>query len=37
MKGFVGVTDKDWFAFFSHQAGIDELNFWEARPEVASS
>jgi len=26
MKGFVGVTDDDWFAFLSQQSGIDELN-----------
>jgi len=26
MKGFVGVTDNDWFAFLSQQSGIDELN-----------
>jgi len=29
MKGFVGVTDNDWFAFLSHQPGIDEVNFWQ--------
>jgi len=27
MKGFVNVTDIDWFAFLSQQAGIDEVNF----------
>jgi hypothetical protein len=27
MKGFVGVTDNDWFAFLSQQPGIDEVNF----------
>jgi len=25
MKGFVGVTDNDWFTFLSQQPGIDEL------------
>jgi hypothetical protein len=29
MNGFVGVTDNDWFAFLSHQPGIDEVNFWQ--------
>jgi len=29
MKGFVGVTDNDWFVFLSQQAGIDEVNFWQ--------
>jgi putative restriction endonuclease len=29
MKGFVGVTDNDWFAFLSQQPGIDEVNFWQ--------
>jgi len=28
MKGFVGITDNDWFAFLSQQPGIDEVNFW---------
>jgi len=27
MKDFVGVTDNDWFAFFSQQPGTDETNF----------
>jgi len=27
MKGFVGVTDNDWFAFLAQQPGIDELSF----------
>jgi hypothetical protein len=27
MKGFVGVTDNDWFAFLSKQPGIDEVDF----------
>jgi putative restriction endonuclease len=29
MKGFVGVTDNEWFDFLSHQPGIDEVNFWQ--------
>ena len=31
MKGFVGVTDNDWFAFLSQQPGLDEVNFWQPR------
>ena len=27
MKGFVGVTDNDWFYFLSQQLGIDEVNY----------
>jgi len=27
MKGYVGVTGNDWFAFLSQQPGIDEVNF----------
>jgi len=34
MKGFVGVTDNDWFAFLSQQPGIDEANFWQTHPTV---
>ena len=29
MKGFVGVTDNEWFTFLSQQPEIDELNFWQ--------
>jgi len=29
MKGFVGVTDNDWFTFLSQQREIDEVNFWQ--------
>ncbi|MBN1103295.1 MAG: HNH endonuclease [Deltaproteobacteria bacterium] len=29
MKGYVGVTDKDWFDFLSQRPGIDEVNFWQ--------
>ncbi len=31
MKGFVGVTDNDWFAFLAQQPEIDEVNFWQPR------
>lgn len=29
MKGYVGVTDNDWFEFLAKQPGIDEVNFWQ--------
>lgn len=29
MKGYVGVTDNDWFNFLSQQPEIDEVNFWQ--------
>ena len=29
MKGFVGITDNDWFAFLSQKPDIDEVNFWQ--------
>lgn len=29
MKGYIGVTDNDWFTFLSRQPGIDEVNFWQ--------
>jgi putative restriction endonuclease len=29
MKGFIGVTDNDWFVFLSRQPEIDEVNFWQ--------
>ena len=29
MKGYIGVTDNDWFIFLSQQPGIDEVNFWQ--------
>ena len=29
MKGFVGVTDNDWFEFLSKLPEIDEVNFWQ--------
>jgi len=31
MKGFVGVTDNNWFAFLSQQPGIDAVDFWQKR------
>jgi putative restriction endonuclease len=29
MKGYVGITDNDWFEFLAQQPGIDEVNFWQ--------
>jgi putative restriction endonuclease len=29
MKGYVGVTDNEWFEFLAQQPGIDEVNFWQ--------
>ena len=29
LKIFVGVTDFDWFSYFSGMPGIDEVNFWQ--------
>ena len=29
MKGYIGVTDNDWFTFLSQQPEIDEVNFWQ--------
>ena len=29
MKGYVGVTDNDWFNFLSQQPEIGEINFWQ--------
>jgi putative restriction endonuclease len=29
MKGFIGITDNDWFEFLANQQGIDEVNFWQ--------
>jgi putative restriction endonuclease len=36
MKGFVGVTDNDWFVFLAQQPGIDEVNFWQPGTEANS-
>jgi hypothetical protein len=35
MKGFVGVTDNDWFAFLSQHQGTDEVNFWQPSADVS--
>lgn len=29
MRGFIAVTDNDWFEFLSQQPEIDEVNFWQ--------
>lgn len=29
MRGYIGVTDNEWFSFLSKQHGIDEVNFWQ--------
>ena len=29
MKGFIGITDDEWFAFLSSLKDIDEVNFWQ--------
>ena len=29
MKGYVGVTDNNWFDFLSQRPEIDEVNFWQ--------
>ncbi len=36
MKGFVGVTDNDLFAFLFQQLGIDEVNFCKLTPKPRS-
>jgi hypothetical protein len=28
MKGFIGVTDNDWFAILSHKSEIGDINFY---------
>jgi putative restriction endonuclease len=28
-KGYVGVTDSDWFEFLSHRRDLRECNFWQ--------
>ena len=35
MRGFVGITDNDWFAFLFQQPGIDEANFWQPSADVS--
>ncbi len=29
MRGFIAVTDDDWFSFLSERPEIDEVNFWQ--------
>lgn len=29
MKGYIGITDGDWFRFLASQPGIEEVNFWQ--------
>lgn len=29
VRGYVAVTDNDWFEFLGAQEGIDEVNFWQ--------
>ena len=29
MRGYVGVTDNDWFRFLSGRPDLDEVNFWQ--------
>lgn len=29
MKGFVAITDREWFEFLSQRPEIDEVNFWQ--------
>jgi hypothetical protein len=36
-KGFVGVTDHDWFAFLSKQPEMGEVNFWQPRALISHS
>ncbi len=28
-KGYIGLTDPDWYQFLSQQAYVDECNFWQ--------
>lgn len=38
MKGFVDVTDNEWFALLSQQLGIDEVNFWQpSKPKMSNA
>ena len=30
-KGFIGLTDPDWYRFLSSQPHVDEVNFWQPR------
>ncbi len=29
MRGYLGVTDLDWYRFLHRQPGLDEVNFWQ--------
>ena len=29
MRFWVGLTDRDWFDFLSHQRDVEEVNFWQ--------
>ncbi|MFC1841396.1 HNH endonuclease [Thermodesulfobacteriota bacterium] len=29
MRGYIGVTDNEWFKYLAQQPGIDEVNFWQ--------
>lgn len=31
MRGYVGVTDTDWYEFLSARPGLTEVNFWRPR------
>lgn len=28
-KGYIGLTDSDWYSFLSAQPRVDEVNFWQ--------
>ncbi|MGG0250726.1 hypothetical protein ABEY24_20625 [Peribacillus frigoritolerans] len=28
MKGYIGVTSREWFTYLSNNEGINEVNFW---------
>lgn len=30
-KGYIGLTDPDWYKFLAQQQRIDEVNFWQPR------
>lgn len=32
MKGWVGITDHDWYTFLARQSPLDEVNFWAPSP-----
>lgn len=29
MKGYIGLTDRDWFSFLQRRPRVDEVNFWQ--------